>query len=156
MNAVAASQTFMRPRRARAQHRRRPVIGIGPNPNDPANANLAAVKHYKQIMNELLPVQGTQTLASAIADQNNYAGMAGAWLTTQVLKQSGNPPTRLGLMNALTHLNITNDPYLFKGYKIHTTPTTVSCTRARRSTKWSGGKTGIFRPVSPLTCGLTY
>ncbi len=68
---------------------------IGPNPNDPANKNLPAVKDYIRIMKAHYQLQGTQTIDAAIADQNNYAGMGGAWLTIQVLKQSGNPPTRL-------------------------------------------------------------
>ncbi len=157
VNAVAASQTFMGLAASQgAQIDGALTSGIGPNPNDPANANLAGVKLYKQIMNKYFHTQGTQTLASAIADQNNAAGVAGAWLTTQILKQSGNPPTRLGLMNALTHLNITNDPFLFKGYKIHTTPTARFLYPCAKVERWSGGKTGIFRPVSALTCGLTY
>jgi branched-chain amino acid transport system substrate-binding protein len=124
VNAVAAAQPFMQA----AAKQGAPIdgaitSGIGPNPNDPSNQGLPAVKLYKQIMNKYFQLQGSQTMAQAIADQNNYAGVAGAYLTIRILKQSGKTPTRAGLMNALTHLNITDDPFLFKGYKVHTTPT---------------------------------
>ncbi len=52
-------------------------------------------------------------------------------------------------MNALTHLNINNDPYLFKGYKIHTTPTNRFLYPCSRVVKWTGGRAGIFRPIEP-------
>jgi branched-chain amino acid transport system substrate-binding protein len=157
VNVIAAAQPFMQ----QAAHNGADINGaissaIGPNPNDPANANMPTVKLYKQIMNCCFKTQGGQTMASAIADQNNYVGVGGAWLTTQILKQAGNPPTRQGLMNALTHLNITNDPFLFKGYRIHTTPTDRFLFPEAKVVRWSGGKTGIFRPIGPLVGGLTY
>ncbi len=157
VNAVAAAQPFMQAAaKGGADIDGTISSAIGPNPNDPANKNLPSVKDYIRIMKAHYQLQGTQTIDAAIADQNNYAGMGGAWLTIQVLKQSGNPPTRLGLMNALTHLNIPNDPYLFKGYKVRTSPTNRFLYPCSRVVKWTGGRAGIFRPTSPLVCGLTF
>jgi branched-chain amino acid transport system substrate-binding protein len=157
VNAVAAAQPFIQAAAKNGADVNGIITsGIGPNPNDPANANLPGVVLYKQIMNKYFQLQGSQTMAAAIADQNNYAGVGGAWLTAQVLKQSGKPPTRLGLMNALTHLNITNDPFLFKGYKIHTTPTNRFLYPEAKVERWGGGATGFFKPIGPLVAGLTY
>jgi hypothetical protein len=39
------------------------------------------------------------------------------------LKASGKNLTRKGLMNAVTHMNEANNPFLVPGVKVHTTPT---------------------------------
>jgi len=157
VNAVGAAQPFIKAAAGQGADVDGIITsGIGPNPNDPANANLPGVQLYRKVMNCCYQLQGTQTMAAAIADQNNYAGVGGAWLTIQILKQSGKTPTRLGLMNALTHLNITNDPFLFKGYKIHTTPAFRFLYPEAKVERWSGGTNGFFRPIGPLVGGLTY
>src|SRR5262249_45063440 len=45
-----------------------------------------------------------------------------AWTFVEALKNAGNPPTRAGLMNALTHLKAKN-PFLYPGVSLSTTPT---------------------------------
>jgi ABC-type branched-subunit amino acid transport system substrate-binding protein len=155
VNAVASSSKFMDAAAAAGADINGDLSsGEGPNPNDPANAGLATVKQYKQIMAKYYP-------SGDVTDPNNFAGMAGAWLTVYVLQHAGNPPTRLGLMNALTHLNIKGgtgpgqDPYLYTGYTIHTTPTNRFLLPESKVIKWSGGKTGLFRSIGPLVGGLT-
>lgn len=51
------------------------------------------------------------------------AGMAEAFSMVDALKASGKSPTRQGLMNAVTHMNEANNPFLVPGVKVHTTPT---------------------------------
>lgn len=51
------------------------------------------------------------------------AGMAEAFSFVDALKAAGKNLTRKGLMNAVTHMNETNNPFLVPGVKVHTTPT---------------------------------
>jgi branched-chain amino acid transport system substrate-binding protein len=51
------------------------------------------------------------------------AGMAEAFSMVDALKASGKNLTRKGLMNAVTHMNEANNPFLVPGVKVHTTPT---------------------------------
>jgi branched-chain amino acid transport system substrate-binding protein len=50
------------------------------------------------------------------------AGMAEAFSLVDALKASGKNLTRKGLMNAVTHMNEANNPFLVPGVKVHTTP----------------------------------
>jgi len=51
------------------------------------------------------------------------AGMAEAFTMVDALKAAGKNLTRKGLMNAVTHMNEANNPFLVPGVKVHTTPT---------------------------------
>jgi branched-chain amino acid transport system substrate-binding protein len=51
------------------------------------------------------------------------AGMAEAFSMVDALKAAGKNLTRKGLMNAVTHMNEANNPFLVPGVKVHTTPT---------------------------------
>lgn len=79
------------------------------------NPSSATAKLYKSILAKYDP--GGDPL-----DANNLYGVASAWTFVQALKRAGNPPTRAGLMRALTHLNLVN-PFLYPGVKLQTTPT---------------------------------
>jgi len=79
------------------------------------NPSSATTKLYKSILAKYDP--GGDPL-----DANNVYGVASAWTFVQALKQAGNPPTRAGLMKALTHLNMVN-PFLYPGVKLQTTAT---------------------------------
>jgi branched-chain amino acid transport system substrate-binding protein len=122
---------------------------IGPNPNDPKNKNLPSVVLYHKIMAQYYP-------KGDITDANNYAAEGGGWLFSHVLAQAGNPPTRAGLMNALTHLNINNDPYLWPGYKIHTTPTYRFLYPESKTVQWVNGKDGYLSAFGPLVGNLDF
>jgi branched-chain amino acid transport system substrate-binding protein len=78
------------------------------------NPNSATTKLFKSILDQY--DAGWNPL-----DANNVYGLASAWTLVHALKNAGNPPTRAGLMKALTHLNAVN-PFLFTGIKMHTTP----------------------------------
>lgn len=50
-------------------------------------------------------------------------GMAEAFSMVDALQAAGKNLTRKGLMNAVTHMNEANNPFLVPGVKVHTTPT---------------------------------
>jgi hypothetical protein len=54
-------------------------------------------------------------------DANVLYGVASAWTMVQALRNAGSPPTRAGLMKALTNMNQVN-PFLYTGVKMKTTP----------------------------------
>jgi branched-chain amino acid transport system substrate-binding protein len=79
------------------------------------NPNSATTKMFTSIVNKYDP-------GANLLDANIEYAFASAWTMVQALKQAGANPTRQGLMDALTHLNVTN-PFLFTGTKMVTTPT---------------------------------
>jgi branched-chain amino acid transport system substrate-binding protein len=79
------------------------------------NPNTPTAKLYKSILS-------TYDSGADPTDANNLYGVASAWTMVQALKAAGPNPTRAGLMNALTHLNLVN-PFLYPGVKLQTTPT---------------------------------
>jgi ABC-type branched-subunit amino acid transport system substrate-binding protein len=81
---------------------------------DPAQANSAGIKLYRSIMSQYY-AKGNQN------DANNIYGMSVAWAMVWALQHAGNPPTRVGLMRALTHMTA-KDQFLLPGVVIHTTP----------------------------------
>jgi branched-chain amino acid transport system substrate-binding protein len=148
VNGVSASTLFMQlAAKAGADVNGALSATAGPNPNDPANANLPVIKQYKSIMSQYYP-------KGDVTDANNFASFGGAWLAIYALQRSGNPPTRKGLINALTHLNVTNDPYLFPGYRIHTTPTQHFIYDKLKLERWNGEVTGVWKPFGPLVGNL--
>ena len=58
-----------------------------------------------------------------VNDVFNVYGMAQAWTFVEALKQAGKNPTRTGIMKAVTHLNVHNDPFLLPGIAARTTAT---------------------------------
>ena len=148
VNGVSASTTFM----VLAARSGADISGAisatnGPNPDDPANASLPIIKQYKAIMAKYYP-------KGDVGDADNFAAFGGAWLTIYALQHAGNPPTRAGLMKALTHLDVKNDPYLFKGAHIKTTPKERFIYDQSRLIRWNGGATGVWKPFGPLVGGL--
>ena len=87
---------------------------------DPANtaryANDAGIKLYAEIMGKYLP-QGDLT------DGNYLYGMSIAFTMVDCLKHAGRDLTRAKLMDAVTHINESNNPWAYPGVVIRTTPT---------------------------------
>jgi branched-chain amino acid transport system substrate-binding protein len=67
------------------------------------------------------------------------AGMAEAFSFVDALKAAGKSPTRKGLMNAVTHMNEANNPFLVPGVKVHTTPTFRFPISAVQLQRWHKG-----------------
>ena len=86
------------------------------DPTDPSQANDAGIQLYKQIMTKYYP-QGDVT------DGFNIAGMAPAYTFVNALKKVGPNLTRQGLLDALGNLNETDNPFIYKGISVKTTPT---------------------------------
>ena len=82
---------------------------------DPAQHNLAGLKLYRSIMAKYY-AKGN------VNDANNIYGMSAAWSMVWGLQHAGNPPTRKGLLRALTHMT-GKDPFLLNGIVLHTTST---------------------------------
>lgn len=113
------------------------------DPLNPAEADLAGVKLYKAIMGQYYP-------KGNIADTNNVYGMAAAWTIIYALQRAGNPPTRAGLMRALTHLNTKANPFLFKGISLSTSATDHFPMEQQTLIRWQGGATGGWVPFGRL------
>jgi branched-chain amino acid transport system substrate-binding protein len=79
------------------------------NPNTP-NAKL-----FKSIVDKFDP--GANTL-----DANIEYAFANAWTMVEALKNAGRDLTRQGFMNALSNLNTDQNPFLYPGVKLKTTP----------------------------------
>jgi branched-chain amino acid transport system substrate-binding protein len=95
------------------------------------NPDTPAAKLYKSILAKY--DSGANPL-----DANNLYGVAAAWTFVQALQNAGNPPTRAGLMNALTHLKARN-PFLYPGVTLATTPTERYPIDQQILEKWTSG-----------------
>jgi branched-chain amino acid transport system substrate-binding protein len=116
INNVSASVTFMRIAAANGADLSKAVSTNYLKDNtDPAQANDSGLKLYRSIMAQYYP-------KGNVNDANNIYGMSVAWAMVWGLQHAGNPPTRKGLIKALTHMTA-KDPLLIKGIVVHTTST---------------------------------
>jgi branched-chain amino acid transport system substrate-binding protein len=115
INNVSASVTFMRiAAGAGADLSKAVSTNYLKDNTDPARANDSGLKLYRSIMSQYYP-------KGNVNDANNIYGMSVAWAMVWALQHAGNPPTRVGLMRALTHMTA-KDQFLLPGIVIHTTP----------------------------------
>lgn len=82
---------------------------------DPANASDAGVTLYNTVMQKYYP-------DGKVTDAFNMYGMAIAFTMVDVLKHSGDNPTRKSLLNALNNFAETDNPFLAKGATAKNTP----------------------------------
>jgi branched-chain amino acid transport system substrate-binding protein len=81
-------------------------------------------------------------------DVYHVYAMAVAWTFVEALKKAGNPPTRNGIMNAVTHLTLTN-PFMLPGIKVTTTPKDRFPVKQAQLETWKAGSWHLLgRPVS--------
>ena len=82
-------------------------------------------------------------------DVYNVYGMSVAHTFVEALRKAGKNPTRAGIMNAATHLNIRNDPFLLPGVVVRTTPTDHFPLDQARLERWHSSRWisfgGLFR-----------
>jgi branched-chain amino acid transport system substrate-binding protein len=81
---------------------------------DPANASDPGVVLFKHVLQQGYP-EGKTT------DTFNMYGMAVAYTMVDVLKHSGDNPTRQSLRDALNNFSESDNPFLAKGIKAHNT-----------------------------------
>jgi branched-chain amino acid transport system substrate-binding protein len=75
------------------------------------------------------------------------AGMAEAFTMVDALKAAGKNLTRKSLMNAVTHMNEANNPFLVPGVKVKTTPTFRFPIAAVQLQRWHNGHWELFGGV---------
>jgi branched-chain amino acid transport system substrate-binding protein len=75
------------------------------------------------------------------------AGMAEAFTMVDALKAAGKNLTRKSLMNAVTHMNEANNPFLVPGVKVHTTPTFRFPIASVQLQRWHNGHWELFGGV---------
>jgi branched-chain amino acid transport system substrate-binding protein len=85
------------------------------DPTDPKWNADAAIKLYRQIM-------ARYAKGADVADVYHVYGMAVAYTLVEALKQAGKNLTRAGIVAAVDHLNITENPFLLPGISIKTGP----------------------------------
>jgi branched-chain amino acid transport system substrate-binding protein len=107
------------------------------DPNNVAQATLPGTTLAKQILD-------TYDGGAPVFNTNNIYGLSSAWTMVQALKAAGNPPTRAGLMKALTSLNTRANPFLYKGIAEKTSPTDWFPVEQQILVRYhSGGPAGI-------------
>lgn len=75
------------------------------------------------------------------------AGMAEAFTMVDALKAAGKNLTRTGLMNAVTHMNEANNPFLVPGVTVKTTPTFRFPIAKVQLQRWHNGHWELFGGV---------
>jgi len=86
---------------------------------DPADAGQASdpgIQQYKQIM-------GKYYADGKVEDGFNVYGMATAWSLVDVLKKAGPNLTRQAVLDGMSNLNETENPFLYPGVSVKNTPT---------------------------------
>lgn len=111
------------------------------DPTNPQFAKDPAMKLYRQILAKYQP-------SADWTDVYHVYSMAVASTFVSALAHAGNPPTRDGIMRAVTHLNQQN-PFMLPGIKLHTTPTDRFPVTQAQLEVWKGKNWSLIgKPVS--------
>jgi len=86
------------------------------DPADSGQANDPGIQLYKQVMGKYYP-------DGKLEDGFNVYGMATAWSLVDVLKKAGPNLTRQAVVDTLTNLNETENPFMYTGIPIKNSPT---------------------------------
>jgi len=118
LNNVSAPQSFMKATtQAAGADATNGVISTAylKDPADPKWENDPGVKLYKQIMAKYYPSGDPN-------DGFNFYGMGASYTMVDVLKKAGKNLTRAGVLDVVTNLNETDNPFALPGVVIKTTP----------------------------------
>jgi branched-chain amino acid transport system substrate-binding protein len=116
------------------------------NPNVPSMTTKPAAVLAKRILD-------VYDGGAPIFNANNIYGLASAWTFVEALKRAGNPPTRAGLMKALRSMDYSNNPWVYPGFRVKTTPTDAYPMEQLVLARYhSGGPAGLgyFQPFSRI------
>ena len=117
-------------------------IGVFKDPTNPVFKNDKAMKLYRQIMAKYAP-------NADVNDVYHVYAMAVAYAFIDALGRAGNPPTRTGIMRAVTHLNEKANPFILPGIKVSTTPTDHFPIKQAQLLVWRNGIWHLLgKPVS--------
>ncbi len=110
------------------------------DPSDPANANDKGIVLYNQILAKYSP-------GPAASDSNCLYGMGVAFTMVDTLKGAGKDLTRDGVMRVVNHLHETDNPFVYPGVTVTTTPTDRFPIREEVLIKYNAG---AWKPISGL------
>ena len=136
VNAVSSASNVMSISSSRGQNKRVEgsiSIVFLKDPNDPKWRRDPGVLLYRKIMRRA-------GLGAKIKDVYNMYGMSAAFTFVDALKHAGKNPTRRSLMNAATHLNERNNPFLLPRMSIKTTSTEHFPIDQARLQRWHNGR----------------
>ena len=136
VNAVSSASNVMVISSSRGQNKRvQGAISIVflKDPNDPKWNRDPGVVLYRKIMRKYAP-------SANIKDVYNVYGMSAAFTFVDALRRAGKNPTRRSIMNAATHLNERNNPFLLPRMIIKTTSTEHFPIDQARLQRWNNGK----------------
>jgi ABC-type branched-subunit amino acid transport system substrate-binding protein len=102
------------------------------DPNDPKWARDPGIKLYRQIMRRFG--------SGNPKDVYNVYGMSVAFTFVDALRKAGKNPTRRSLLNAVTRLNETNNPFVLPRMVVKTSATDHYPLDQARLQRWSKGK----------------
>jgi hypothetical protein len=116
-------------------------IAFVKDPGTAAFAKDPTVKLYKSILKKYAP-------SADPTDVYHMYSMAVAYTFVDALKHAGNPPTRAGIMRAVTRLNEAN-PFLLKGIRVKTSATDHFPVQEAQLQVWRNGSWHLVgKPVS--------
>ncbi|HEX9416890.1 MAG TPA: ABC transporter substrate-binding protein [Gaiellaceae bacterium] len=132
VNAVAAATSVMLLAKTSGQTEGTISIVFFKDPSDPKWAKDPGMKLYKMIMSKYVHADY----------KNGYygAGMASAFAMVAALKKAGKNLTRKGLLRAVTHLDIRNNPFALPGIRIKTSPTDRYPIEQAQLQRWHGSR----------------
>ncbi|MEK6275035.1 MAG: ABC transporter substrate-binding protein [Actinomycetota bacterium] len=136
VNAVSSASNVMVISSSRNQNKRVEgsiSIVFLKDPNDPKWNRDPGVLLYRKIMRKYAP-------KGNIKDVYNLYGMSSAFTFVDALKHAGKNPTRASIMNAATHLNERNNPFLLPTMVIKTTSLEHYPIDQARLQRWHNGK----------------
>ena len=107
-------------------------IGFVKDPTDPRFKKDKVVALYRTILRKYQPNADP-------TDVYHVYAMAVAYEFINALAHAGNPPTRDGLLRAVTHMNDKKNPFLYPGVVVHTTPASRFPITQAQVIQWKGG-----------------
>ncbi len=149
INNVSAVSTFIKIAAANGGHVDGAIsTGYLVDATVASEANLPGVALGKQILAQYAPSLDPN-------NQLSFYGLSDAWTMVYALKNAGKTPTRVGLMNALKHLDPkkAKNPFLYPGVTLQTGPGDNFPLENAILVKWSGGAAGGWTPFGSVYKG---
>jgi branched-chain amino acid transport system substrate-binding protein len=140
VNAVGSASGLMGLAPAKATEGAISIV-FGKDPVTPKWKNDKGVKLFRTVMRRFYP--------DGVSNGYAAAGAASAFTMVDVLKKAGKNLTRQGVVNAATHLNERNNPFLVPGIAVRTTPTSHFPVSQVKLQRWHSGHWVIFGKLIP-------